>query len=185
MKVIFLIFIYPLAINLGAQEKSNYFIVSTEFESFFIQGTRTSIVIPENACFEIVAENHITEGEKFMIVHVLDEMENGCGVLIFKKNGGQINYDVVQMERERYYSNSNCCIFVEELNGQLYFWDLTTDFDDIKDYDCANDSQTDPTGLPFNIPRYYIFNPELGIVETIMLKNNCDKLIQDGKLNCE
>jgi hypothetical protein len=94
----------------------------------------------------------------------------------------------IQKERAKFYAHFNCCVFVEELNGKLYFFDIITPLGDYnnptsKDYNCADDSQT--SDEPFIIPRYYVLNPLSGKVETILLKNKCDDLIQDGTVICD
>lgn len=166
-----------------AQNNQEYFISQNGQGQFLNYGTQFPITISESACFESLELSYITKGDKFIIVDVVDEMDNGVGVVIFNKNGKQINYNPVQKEREKYYQYSRCCVFVKELNGLLYFWDVTEHFDEFKDYNCYYDSQTDASN--YLIPRYYIFNSELGDVETVILKNKCTTLIQDGKVICE
>ncbi len=170
-------------ISLIAQEDSNYFITTTNGEHYLIHGTSFLINTPENACYEYIEGSSLAVGEKFIIIHVRDEMENDRGVIIFDKKGKQINYDVVQNERKKHYKPYNCCVNVQELNGILYFWDIIEPFEDGKNYDCYYDSQTDAS--MYLIPRYYIFEPETGSVETKILKNKCTILIQDGKIICD
>ena len=108
-------------------------------------------------------------------------MLNGLWAIIFDKKGNQINYDKVQNQREQYSQTSTCCIYVEEFNGKLYFWDLIDH--DGEDYDCYYDSQTDASN--YFIPRYYIFEYETNSLETKILKNECTRLIQNGKILCD
>lgn len=166
-----------------AQDNQDYFISKNSEGQFLNYGTQIPITISESACFESLELTYITKGDKFIIVDVVDEMDNSVGVLIFNKNGEQINYSSVQKEREKYYQYSRCCVFVKELNGLLYFWDVTEPYENFSDYNCFNDSQTDASN--YLIPRYYIFDSESGHVETVILKNSCTSLIQDNKLICE
>lgn len=167
-----------------AQDQPDYFISETYNGAYLVQGNRFEISIPEGACFDSTIEHEITVGEKFVIVQIRGEMGGRIGVLLFAKNVGQIDYGQVQMERSKYYSYSNCCVYVEELNGKLYFWDITEAFDNFEDYDCSNDSQTDMSD-GYVIPRYYIFEPEAGSVKTVILNNPCSTLIENGKIVCD
>ena len=169
--------------NVFSQEDSNYFIINANEGHLLVHGKQFPLNIPENTCFEYLEEKHVVEGEKFIIIHVRDEMENDRGVLIFDKKKGQVNYKAVQVERKKYYPYHNCCVYVQELHGKLYFWDIKAPGENGEDYDCYYDSQTDLTG--YLIPRYYCFDPETGEVETIFLSNNCTNLIEDGKIVCK
>ncbi len=130
---------------------------------------------------ESYENTEIKVGEHFVIIRFLDEMENNRGLVIFDKTGNQINFDVVQEQRKLQHQHTNCCIYVEELNSKLYFYDIV----DVerKDYDCYEDSQTDGSG--FTIPRYYIFEPKKNKMEIKILEDGCQDLIKDGKVNCK
>jgi hypothetical protein len=176
-------------LEVHGQEEQNYFISQTQTNQYFVKGVRFPIKFPLDYCSTELGNTYITKGENFIIVQILDEMEGSSGgVLIFKKSGEQVYYDVVQNERKKYYENYNCCVYVKELGGKLYFWDVQQPFGDYekfeyKDYDCFEDSQTDP--FMFMIPRYYIFEPSTGTVVTKILKNKCPTLIQNGKVICD
>lgn len=166
-----------------SQEDLNYSIENTEEGQYLVFGKRIRINIAENTCFDYIEEKVIVEGEKFIIIHVQDEMENDRGVLIFNKKAEQVNYDPVQLERKKHYKHYECCVYVQELDGKLYFWDIKVPDGKADDYDCYYDSQLDFTS--YLIPRYYIFEPETGNVETIFLSNKCSRLIKDGKIICD
>ncbi len=137
---------------------------------------------PENGCFTKDWENYqVIVGEKYNVIRVRDEMENDLGALIVDKEGYQIDITKVQELRKTQYKTAKCCVYVEELKGKLYFYDIV-DMDG-NDYDCALDSQTDTEGS--NIPRYYIFNPKKNKVKMVELETPCADLIVDGKLACD
>ena len=182
--LIILITCFACGTIIYAQDEAEYFVTESYEGQYFVIGNRFPIAIPEDPCFESLEDTQVFVGKRFIIVQVVDEMENWRGPLIFNKEGDQINYDLVQREREKHYQYSRCCVYVEELDGKLYFWDVTADFDDKEDYDCYLDSQTDTTD-GYIIPRYYIFDYESASVETKVLKNKCSELIRDGTLNCD
>jgi hypothetical protein len=177
---IFFVILECLVIN--AQENSNYFITNTDNGQYLVYGRRFLIDHPDNACYELIEEITINEGKKYIVIQVLDDMENRRGVLIFDKKGNQINYEIVQNERKKYYNHYSCCVNVRELNGKLYFWEYTN-LDSGEDYGCYYDSQTSEGNIV--ISRYYIFDPEASYVETKILQKNCKSLFLDDKLNCE
>lgn len=177
---IFFVILECLVIN--AQENSNYFIANTDNGQYLVYGRRFLIDHPDNVCYELIEEIRLTEGEQFIVIEVLDDMENGRGVVIFDKKGNQINYEIVQNERKKFYNHYRCCVNTRELNGKLYFWEYTN-IDSGEDYDCYYDSQTSDDSIV--IPRYYVFDPETSNVEIKILQKNCRSLFLDDKINCE
>ncbi len=173
-------FIY---MGIYGQEKPEYFINKTDSGQYLVLGSSFFIDMPANACYEYPEYSSLSIGNKFIIMRIMDEMDNMRGVIIFDKKGKQINYEKVQKERAKFYEHYNCCIYVKELNGKLYFWDVIEPNADGKDYDCYYDSQTDASA--YLIPRYYIFNPKKGSLETRILKSKCTKLIQNAKVICD
>ena len=177
MKKIYTLFLVMTScIILHAQQDSSYFINDGKL----IHGDSVLLSIPENSCYNDMDGNELTVGEKFVIIHLRDEMDNDRGVIIFDKKEGLINFDTVQTERKKYYKWFNCCVYVKELNGLLYFWDY---IEPDGDYNCYYDSQTSTSMA--SIPRYYIFDSETGKVETKTLVNKCTMLIQDEKIMCD
>ena len=168
--------------HITAQQELNYAITTVDGVQQFTSGTVTSIAISNNSCVEQIEGHDITVGERFVLVQIFDEMENNRGMLIFDKSGTQINYDVVQEERKKYYPFFNCCINVVELANKLYFWDWVENDKTKTPYDCYYDSQSETSTLV--IPRYYIFDCDTNTVETIILEKPCDELVRDGKLLC-
>lgn len=164
-----------------AQQDAEYFITKTKEGTYLVKGTRSLITIPNNNCFEFIESPSITVGDNYIIIHLRDEMDNDRGVIIFDKKGNEVNFDTVQEQRKLHYKTYSCCIYVKELKGKLYFYDLVDRKG--KDYDCYYDAQTDSADLL--IPRYYIFNAKKNTVETIILKNACTNLIENGKIICE
>ena len=177
---IFIILIIMPAIT-NAQVEADYSVKINDEGAFLFYGTSYSINMPNNNCIEFIEDTKIIKGEKYILIRLRDEMINDRGVVIFDKKGNQINYDIVQEQRKLHYKSYECCVYVEELNGKLYFYDII-DLDG-EDYDCSMDSQTDASD--YTIPRYYIFDAKTNSVETIILKNKCTDLIKDGKLICE
>jgi hypothetical protein len=183
MKQLSLVLLFCLSfVCLDAQEDESYFIADTEEGQFLIFGKSWALasVLP---CGDFINEIKVEKGFRYTIIHMYDEMYNQRGVLIFDKSGKRIDYSAVQNERSAFYDYFECCTYVRELNGKLYFWDLIEPFEDKNDYDCYYDSQTDAS--EYLIPRYYIFDPTDGTVKMVILKKPCTKLIKDGKLNCE
>ncbi len=163
--------------TLNAQQDSAYFIKDEQL----VHGTSVLLNIPKNDCYlNSINEYKLIVGKQFVIIRIRDEMENHRGVIIFDKKNGLVNFDTVQTERKKYYKSYECCVYVQELNGLLYFWDYIIPDGD---YDCYYDSQTDNSMSL--IPRYYIFEPESGNVETKTLVNKCKMLIEDEKIMCE
>ncbi|MGX1931279.1 hypothetical protein [Flagellimonas sp. 2504JD4-2] len=180
-KLYFPIFILLASCSaLKAQQDIDCHISTIEGAQHLVCGASTAINIPENSCYEYIEEKTITVGEKFIIIQVLDEMYNNRGALIFDKNGTQINFDIVQAEREKYYEHYNCCINVKEYQSRLYFWDMVDE--NGEDYNCYYDSQTEYA--LYSIPRYYIFDAKKNTVETKIVKNPCSTLFQGGELVC-
>lgn len=177
--IISLLFIAGASI---AQEDPPYYLYQTDSGQYLVKGKAYLINRSENSCYEHIESNSIKVGKKFIIINLLDEMENMIGVVIFDKKGSQIDYQVVQEERKKHFAPYNCCVYVKELKGKLYFWDVIEPGKNGADYDCGNDSQTDASN--YIIPRYYIFNPKKGTVEMKALQNKCTQLIVDGELNC-
>lgn len=175
-KIYALVLLMASCTIINAQQDSSYFINDGKL----IYGDSVLLKIPENICNNAFGGEKLIVGKKFVIIRLRDEMENDRGIIIFDKKKGLINFDPVQAERKKYYQPYDCCIYVQELNGLLYFWDY---IDPDGDYDCSDDSQT--SGWRSSIPRYYIFESESGNVETKTLVNKCTMLIQDEKIICE
>lgn len=165
-----------------AQEELPYFINQTDSGQYLVDGKAYLINPTKNSCYEYAENTDIQSGKKYTIIRFGDEMDNLIGVVIFDKKGNQIDYQAVQEQRKKHYKPYNCCVYVQEFKGNLYFWDIIEPDEDGADYDCANDSQTDASD--YIIPRYYIFNPKKGSVVMKVLQNKCTRLIVDGKLNC-
>ena len=53
-----------------AQVEPDYFLANTESGQTLVYGTRFLINIPDDACYEIIEEYHISKGNKFIIMHV-------------------------------------------------------------------------------------------------------------------
>ncbi len=170
------------SIVVNSQQDSKYFIVNTDMGQFLVHGDSYLLNSSDNACGDFIDEMSIKYGKVFTIIELFDEQNNRRAVIIFDKKGNQINFDIVQLERKKYYDYYNCCIYVEELKGKLFFRDIVDPYENMEDYDCYYDSQTDAS--EYIIPRYYIFDPKKGTVQTVMLKNKCTKLIEDGKIIC-
>lgn len=164
-----------------AQKDTDYFISKTKEGTYLVKGSRFLINIPNNNCFEFIESPSITVGDNYIIIRLRDEMDNDRGVIIFDKKGNEVNFDIVQEQRKLHYKTYSCCIYVQEVKGKLYFYDIVDQGG--KDYDCYYDSQTD--GSDFLIPRYYVFDTRKNSVETIILKNACTNLIENGKIICE
>lgn len=175
-KIYTLVLLMASTTFIDAQQDSSYFINDGKL----IYGDSVLLKIPENICNNAFGGEKLIVGNKFVIIRLIDEMENDRGVIIFDKKKGLINFDPVQAERKKYYQWYDCCIYVQELNGLLYFWDY---IEPDGDYDCYYDSQTDMSMS--SIPRYYIFEPESVNVETITLVNKCKVLIENEKIMCE
>lgn len=97
-------------IGTKAQEDADYFLANTESGQYLVYGIRFLINFPDDACYEFIENISLTKGNKFIIMYIMDEMDNGRGVIIFDKKGNQINYDKVQKQRKKYYQPYNCCI---------------------------------------------------------------------------
>ena len=80
-KVYALILLMVSCTTLNAQQDSTYFIKDGQL----IHGTSVLLNVPENVCYDSMDGNELTVGEKFVIIHVRDEMENDRGVIIFDK----------------------------------------------------------------------------------------------------
>lgn len=172
-----------------AQERM-YVDFDPETGEFNLDGTDYIVSLEESDCIGPTQEIEvfIQQGDLFTIAHVVDEMENAIGIQIFDKKGNEISIEAVQTERAKFFTPYRCCVYVEELEGKLYFIDptiLTGDLDHpaFEDYNCSDDSQT--SDILLNIPRYYILNPINGVVKTIILRNKCADLIQNGEISCE
>jgi hypothetical protein len=180
MKKLLTIIIVLCSIKSYSQNNLNYFITNTDEGAYLVKGERFPINISNNSCLEFIENYTITEGDNYIIIRLRDEMDNNRGVVIFDKNGNNVNFDTVQEQRKLQYKTYLCCIHVEELKGKLYFYDIVDS--EGNDYDCFYDSQTDASN--FLIPRYYIFDSKKNTLETIILKTACTNLIKDGKLIC-
>ena len=175
-KIYLLVLLMEICTSINAQQDSSYFINNGKL----MYRDSVLLIIPENICKSESNGAKLTVGKKFVIIRLRDEMENNRGVIIFDKKKGVINFDPVQAERKKHYQPYSCCIYVQELNGLLYFWDY---INSNGDYDCYYDSQTDE--WISSIPRYYIFDTESGNIETKTLLNKCKVLIEDKKIICK
>ena len=184
LRVAYIICILCYSASVSGQSNSDYSVNETDSAIHITIGSTYDINIPYGPCYgpDTYHDIFFEEGEKYILIDIVDEMENHSGTVILDKTGSLIDYDLVQLERSKYYQYYKCCVFAQEIKGLIYFWDVIEPEENGKDYNCYYDSQTDASD--HQIPRYYVFDPQKNSVRTVILKNKCLELIEDGKIVC-